>query len=226
MKDYFCRVSATYEELRPLFDRMENNLIAYEHSENALNIHVHFLIEDLKESTDTLKNWIRKVTNRKFKADEWSFKTKYKPSKDKLAPEIPVSRTCITYMAKGKLEPVYNRGFKEEDILDLKLKWIDYKRSAKQQALTSYLVRESVAQSKLRQDQMMQEIIKRLETLEIDDWQYTPDIVLSMIRQVVIVENKTIIGRYKVRDYYDTVLAHKHPQGWAAKMSTFVRFMQ
>jgi len=219
MANYFCRISCEYELLRPVLEKFPNNIVvAYEHNHNVLNVHTHFLIEGMKESTDTLKNWIRKLTGRTFKADEWSFKTKYRP--DKLAPEIPVNRGCITYMAKGKLEPQHVTGITMEDILDLKLKWIDYKRSGKQQALTSYIVKETQAKSKLRQDQMIQEIVKRLKEFahpkEKD--------ILQLIRQVVIVENKTIIGRYKVRDYFDTIIAIDTPNTWLNSMSSYVTF--
>lgn len=213
---FFCRITCPEVKLRPVFEKY-SKLIAYEHNEDALNIHTHFLVEtDL--STDTMKNWVRKLTGMKFKATDWSFKTKYKPHK--LAQEIPVTEGCITYMAKGKLEPCYNNGYKAEDIEDYKLKWIDYKRSAKQQALTSYIVKESSAQSKLRQDEMIKEIIKRMEATE----QVGTEQIIKIIRQVVIIENKTMLGRYKLRDYYDTIIAHHNPQGWLNKMATMVEF--
>lgn len=215
---YFCRITCASEKLRPIFEKF-SKIIAYEHNEDALNVHTHFLVET-NMSTDTIKNWVRKLTERKYKATEWSFKTKYKPHK--LATEVPVTEGCITYMAKGKLEPSYCVGYTDEFILDHKLKWIDYKRSAKQQALTSYTVKESSAQSKLRQDEMITEIIKRME-----DKNYTGngnEHILKIIRQVVIVENKTILGRYKVRDYYDTVIARANPTSWLHSMAALVGF--
>lgn len=217
MSDYFCRVSVTSAALSPLWDKlMVFNIIAYEHNENALNVHVHFLIKNFTLSTDTLKLYIRKATGLKFKAADWSFKRFYKPHKD--ATEIPVNDGCITYMSKGHLEPCFNRGFSDTWIIDFKLKWLDYKRNAKQNALTQYLVKETQAKSKLRQNDMIDEIVKRFELLECQDISS----LVKTVRQVVIVENKTVIGRYKIRDYCDTILARTQPERWLSAMTSLI----
>lgn len=217
MPDYFCRVSCANAVISPLWDKLEIfNLIAYEHKENDLNIHVHFLVKNFTLSTDSLKGWIRKATGLKFKATDWSFKTKYKPHKE--ASEITVNDGCITYMSKGHLSPVFNRGFQDSVIEDYKLKWLDFKRSAKQSALTQYLVKETQAQSKLRQNEMVDEITKRFR--EAPDG--TIPTLLTIIRQVVVIENHTILGRYKTRDYVDTVMSRAQPHRWAQSMLAIV----
>ena len=217
MTDYFCRVTTSSETLTPLWDKLMGfNIIAYEHKENILNIHVHFLIKNFTLSTDTLKNYIKKVTGVKFKATDWSFKTVYTPHKD--APEIQVNDGCITYMSKGHLQPCFKTGFSDSYIDDFKLKWLDYKRSAKQSSLTQYLVKETQAKSKLRQNEMLDEITKRFELLQEQDISH----LIQIIRQVVIVENKTVIGRYKVRDYCDSILARTQPERWLSSMKTMV----
>ena len=218
--DIFGRVTCSYAVFSPVTAKLAANaseVIVYEHNENVLNVHVHFLIKGLKCSTDTLKNWIRRDTGRKFAATDWSFKTKYKPRKD--APEVPVSDSCITYMSKGKLTPNFSHGFKAEHVEDLLLKWLDYKKEAKQQSLKSYILKESQQASKLRQDQMIAEICKRVD----ESHDQTPEFILQTIRQVVIVENKTILGRYKCRDYYDTVRSRTNPDQWIVSMRNLVQ---
>ena len=217
MPDYFCRITTSSDSLTPLWDKLMGfDIIAYEHKENLLNIHVHFLIKNCTLSTDTLKNYVRKITGTKFKATDWSFKTVYKPHKD--ASEIPVNDGCITYMSKGHLQPCYKTGFGDTYIEDFKLKWLDYKRTAKQSSLTQYLVKESQAKSKLRQNDMIDEIAKRFELLECQDISN----LVKTVRQVVIVENKTVIGRYKIRDYCDTILARTQPERWLSAMTSLI----
>jgi len=220
MKNYFCRITMSYENFRAVIPRIEqhcNKLIVYEHNEDRLNVHIHFLIIAFSKSTDSLKGWIKKDTGVSVSSSNWSFKTKYKPYKE--ANEQDVEETAIIYMAKGTLAPCYNYGFSDEAVNGYKLRWLDYKKRAKQQQLTSYLVKETAAASKLRQNEMIDEIIKRLETRE----DQSQSVILSLIRQVVIVENKTLIGRYKVRDYYDVIWARSHPQDWMSSMLALVK---
>jgi len=219
MTNYFCRVTTSYEDFRSVIPRIEpyiTGLIIYEHNVDALNVHIHFLMLNFSKSIDSLKGWIRKDTGRTYKATDWSFKTKYKPFKEDK--ERNVEENCITYMAKGTLEPSYNFGIRDDKVLEYKLSWIDYKTAKKQQRLTSYIVKETAKASKLRQNEMIDEIIKRLK--ESDD--HTPDNILRLIRLIVMVENKTIIGRYKVRDYYDTVRSHVNPESWIVSMKNIV----
>lgn len=219
MTNYFCRVTIPYDKFSVTIQRIEphcKGLIIYEHSENILNVHIHFLILGFTKSTDSLKGWIKKDTGLNFKATDWSFKTKYKPFKEDK--ERNVEKDCIVYMAKGYLEASYSMGITTDEINTYKLSWIDYRTARKQQRLTSYLVKETAKASKLRQNEMIDEIVKRLK--ESDD--HTPDRILSLIRLVVMVENKTIIGRYKVRDYYDTVRGHVNPETWLESMKSIV----
>jgi len=220
MANYFCRITIPYLEFSSTINRIQdvcNKLIIYEHGEDALNIHIHFLIMGFTKSTDSLKGWIKQATGRKFKATDWSFKTKYKPHKgDK---EYDVDENCITYMAKGHLDYKFNYGFTEGFIQEAKLRWLDYKTRARQSKLTSYLVKETAKASKLRQNEMIDEIVKRLRVSQ----EQTPEVILSLIRQVVIIENKTIIGRYKVRDYYDTIRSIANPGTWLSSMTMLIK---
>lgn len=220
MPNYFCRVTTPYSTFIPVINRLQSvceKLIVYEHSENELNIHIHFLIMGFTKSTDTLKGWIKRDTGKNFPATEWSFKTKYKPYKgDK---EYDVDENCLTYMAKGHLDYSYNHGFSEGFIQEAKLRWVDYKTRARQSKLTSYIVKESAKASKLRQNEMIDEIVKRVQVAP----ENTPEVILSIIRQVVIIENKTIIGRYKVRDYYDTIRSIANPGTWLSSMTMLIK---
>jgi len=220
MTNYFCRVTTPYSTFIPVINRLQSEcekLIVYEHSENELNIHIHFLIIGFTKSTDSLKGWIKRDTGKNFPATEWSFKTKYKPFKEDK--ERDVDENCITYMAKGHIDYKFIYGFTDNDVAKFKLNWIDYKTRAKQSKLTSYIVKESAKASKLRQNEMIDEIVRRLA----ESADNTPEVILSLIRQVVIIENKTIIGRYKVRDYYDTIRSIANPGTWLSSMTMLIK---
>lgn len=199
-------------------------MIVYEHEPegNEDNLHVHMYLVGTQVSTDTLKNYIRKFTNPgKAGNGFWSFKTEYTPYGG--TQSLPIDSNCITYMSKGVLEPVYNKGFELDEVNRLKLSYdptvIENAKQRKQyQSKLMYVVKETHKESKLRQNQMVDLIISRLK--ESDD--YTERAILLMIRQVVIIEQNTICGRYKIRDYYDTVRAKLlSKESWLNEMSQF-----
>lgn len=145
----------------------------------------------------------------------WSFVTSFKDKYGTWGPVgkcYPVSDSVLTYASKGKLDPFFVKGFTQEEIIRHRDRWVERTpETTKQTKLTQYIVKENPKESKLRQEELIKTIISRLG--ENDARPTTKDIV-TMIRQVVIVENKTILGRFKARDYYDTVVAHVNKENW------------
>lgn len=199
----FIRVSLSWFMFAPVISDFENvcsKMVVYEHKEKEDNIHIHIYMEDVSKSTDTLKNYIRKVTRPSKGNGFWSFKTAQDDG-------------CIVYMTKGTLEPCFVKGYTPEQINDYRTRYIP--RNSK----VMYVVKESHKDAKLRQSQMIDEIMKRLK--QSDD--YTHEAILTHIRQVVIIEQNTIIGRYKVRDYFDTIRAKLMTNSmWILEMKNFV----
>lgn len=224
MTDYFIRVRMSWFLIQPaceLISQKVSRMVVYEHApeDNKDNIHVHMYLTDTQVSTDTLKNYIKKFTRVPAKGNEfWSFKTEYTPY-GTFKP-VPINDSCISYMSKGILEPVYVKGFTQDEIDTLKGQWDpSIMKTKAKPSKTMYVVKETHKEAKLRQNEMVDEIIKRLE--QEDD--LTAQNILKYIRQVVIIENKTICGRYKVRDYYDTVRAKiLQPNTWVSEMMTFI----
>ena len=110
----FARVSFSYDQIKTALDRMSKHserFIAYEHNSDVENIHVHFLSVGPTITTETMKNWIRKEVGT-VKASQWSMKT----AKDE---------NCVTYMSKGKLEPVHVKGYTVEEIEQFRTKWVE-----------------------------------------------------------------------------------------------------
>jgi len=224
MTDYFVRVRMTWfliQSACELISTKVDKMIVYEHTpeSNEENVHVHMYLTNTQVSTDTLKNYIRRFTKVSVKGNDfWSFKTEYIPYGS--TEKKPIDTNCITYMAKGQLDPVYVKGFTQEEIDECKGRWdpsIGVKKSKTSKLM--YVVKETHKESKLRQNEMVDEIVKRLK--DADD--LTGQNILKTIRQVVIIENKTICGRYKVRDYYDTVRAKiLQSNTWVSEMMNFV----
>lgn len=113
--DLFVRIKSPYDVLIPIMSRIHaccEKVIVYEHNEKSSNIHVHMYLVQCDKSTDTLKNYIRKVCDSSKGNQFWSFKTAQDAG-------------CITYMSKGKLDPVDVKGFTQEEIDTYKSSWED-----------------------------------------------------------------------------------------------------
>lgn len=196
------RVTRSYACLKPFFEKLSgycDKLVAYQHDESS-RVHVHALVVNCKPSTDTLKNWIRSCTGKVEKTD-WSFVTK------------DVNDKFITYMSKGKLAPSCCYGFDNDQILAYQAAWED-RPKLKQQRLT-FVVKETTEQRKMRQEDMIAEIVKRYQSLDHP----RPKELIQIIYKVVAIENRNVIGRYKIRDYYDTVMGRVEPSQWLDAMT-------
>lgn len=103
---YFVRVTASYDEIKPFCESVPcDTLVVYEH--DASQVHCHFyIITSLK--TDSLKVRLKKLRN--FDKTQWSFKT----ARDD---------RCVRYMAKGKYDPKYVKGFSQDIIDAYKADW-------------------------------------------------------------------------------------------------------
>lgn len=103
--------------LHEYFDRFDRAVV-YQHNadEEVSRTHVHALVET-DVTTDTMKNHLQKILGYRLPASDWSFVSKLK--------RLPVEDKFITYMSKGKLEPVYTKGFTAEEIERYKSDWIE-----------------------------------------------------------------------------------------------------
>lgn len=131
----FVRLSYSYDQLSQFWDRLENSvevLVVYEHNTGLKNVHCHVYVTKCKVSTDTLKGWIKKFIPDVPKT-HWSFKS---------SKSMVIDEGCITYMSKGKLEPVRANKIGLERIAELKAKWVqpaDTKREVKgSKVITAY----------------------------------------------------------------------------------------
>lgn len=197
---YAIRVTKTAESLQMLWKRFTGHctrIIAYEHPAEGKTkrVHVHFYVEGLDVSTDTVKNWIKKtLTVIDFPKQDWSFKS------------ADGNLKIITYMSKGRYEPIHNNGFDDELVYQYKSRWLDY---AAELAKSTTVHPKKPIEEKLKVGEMLDEIQARYmhEERLAEGFDRQLDVVISIAHQVIYVENKALVGRFKFRDYVDTILA-------------------
>ena len=192
------RVSRSYAELKDFPTKLAevcDVLVVYEHEadDEISRTHIHCYADNPQVSTDTMKNWVKKALGTTvFPKTDWAF------------PEAE-DEGFITYMSKGHLSPLLIKGIEAEAVRLLKDKWVDI---PKKTGKTQYVLKiENPAQQKLRQWEMVQEINRRYNINDPEESRDPVEKLIRIIRQVVIIENNTICGRYKFRDYYDTIMS-------------------
>lgn len=201
---YAVRVSRSYEELEQFFISLEDSpiLAVFEHlqDDEVSRTHVHALIET-QLSTDTLKHRIKKVLDVKvFPKTDWSFTRTYKNHQGE---PVDVNLDFITYMSKGILKPKLLRGI--DDYQQYVDKWVQpqqYKGFKKFKTITE---RPEVARK--RQTDLLQPIIDNIAMF------HTQHEIVNAILDVCRKE-KVIVGRYKIRDFFDYVMNARGNKDW------------
>lgn len=212
MPSFFVRIRLSADVLSNVFDRISSTTtktVVYQHADNPDNVHCHLLLIDCNVSTDTLKNYIKATGEVPVRAGNkfWSFKT--------CDSDLD---TPVVYMSKGRLSPSYVKGFTQEQLDSYKDRWVDRTpETSGSKTLVSYTVKENPEQQKRRQWDNVQEIVKRYNLLQIK----TGRELCRIIKKVVIDEGHTMLGRYKLRDYYDTVKAIVQENDWSLTATQF-----
>lgn len=117
----FVRITRSYEFLQRIIGAWAlkcDKLIVYEHEgEKTEKIHVHILMYGMVDTWDNFKKIAKKLLpdGEEFKGNEdWSIKKKYEYR----------PQDTIKYMSKGTLEPVYNKGYTQEEVDAAKAAWL------------------------------------------------------------------------------------------------------
>ena len=136
MAHYAFRLSYSYDTLKEFaleVAKVCSRVIIYEHNDamGCSRTHIHGLLMDCSVSSNTLKNWVKKILNLTPQKTDWSFVSYYtkKPSKEHITITEENHGGTITYQSKGSLSYKFMKGFNEEFINECKSKWIEHKRS-------------------------------------------------------------------------------------------------
>lgn len=210
------RLTRNADDLKAFFDKVNTvcaQSIWFEHKQDVkvTRTHVHGLIEGLEVSVETLKNWLRFDTlwapTSTWDKSDWSFKNSYKSPFGKKS----VDRNMITYMSKGNLAPHSRKGF--DDWTAYRNAWVEPRM--RQQTLDE----KSSAAPELDKQITQWEMLEQMRILIDQKCQASErfdedEIIVESIIQVHKIHHK-LISRFKVRDYYDTIVAHRSPKSFA-----------
>jgi len=120
MPSYFVRITHAYEIVKPivhLWAMRCDSMLVYEHSQDTGTAkgqtHVHIILVNTSVDKKQLRN-IAAATKIPVKGNEnMSFKA------------YDGATTTITYMSKGKIEPVYNKGYDSSAVEAAKSQWVE-----------------------------------------------------------------------------------------------------
>lgn len=189
------RVSRDYETIKLWFDTFTyDKLIVYEHpkDEEISRTHCHILVYGLNVKSDNLKYHLKKIDPTLNGRIDWSFSDK------------EVDDKFITYMSKGKYDPVLVFGYTKPEVDEYTTKWVNPCKMSVENGML--VIDKPVKEVKKKTKRDLIELMKSryLETMDTEE-------ICKVIRKV-LVDNNEVLGMYKVMDYYDALLmyADKH----------------
>jgi len=222
------RLSEPYQKMVTFWAKLaesSDKLVVYEHDANRM--HCHALCVGYTGSTDTLKNWIKKtLVVTVYPKSDWAFATQYKSA---AGDYVPINDDFITYMSKGTIQPKLVKGFTQDAIDTYRSLWVPRPRKGER---IQYKITATITdkQRKLQVNDMIQEVYSRLnsqgwngENLNVKGTSLDREIVKTII-EVFQTENHNVIGRYKIRDYYDAVLSRLRPMQYVDQMVQLIAF--
>lgn len=140
---FAVRITRDFQSLKSFFDRVvlhpQSVCVVFQHDadEEVSRTHVHAMISMNVGSSDTLKRWIKQVVGHVDRYD-WAF------------PLCKDEDRYVTYMSKGKLEPLVCHGIEYEKVIALRSEWKEIPAKAvpsgdKRGDITSYSMAEELA---------------------------------------------------------------------------------
>jgi len=195
MESQAIRVSRSFEELRSVIEKLDaRRVVVYQHDsdEEVSRTHIHILVQDCNVEKLTFKRRIEALVG-KVAASDWSFK----------ATDDNVGK-YITYMSKGVLQPVYQRGYTDDEVAKFRASWVTHEKSKPDKKATYDVV-----------------IQKIIESCSFDDNDHITPASVKLVTDLLIKElnkHRMIVGRFKFRDMVDTVFRQVKPEAYASKM--------
>lgn len=207
MPSYNVRISRPYDQISPWIKTIKaDKVLAVQHDsdKDIARTHTHILIVNSPVEALTLKHRLKRLHGQFTKGD-WAFPELKDTDYERIA----------TYYSKGKYDYSYMIGF-EFDWEDIKTKWIEPN-------LVQTLIRTNGTHT--RPDKMThQEMVQQIKNMIIEENDHSIDNIISKIRQVFIIQNKRIIGRFKVRDIVDTLMAEFEPSNWTSSIKRLCEY--
>jgi len=198
------RISRAYDELKGMWEALREEcaaMIVYQHDadEETSRTHVHAVIQDLSIGVETIKYRVKSYLKTKvFSKSDWCFQTEVG------RPKSEVTWDYITYMSKGKLEPVLVHNVTDNDIQLYTTNWIPDK--GKGHKVYKTIHEETPDQKRKRQIDFVKECVEEVNKLPQGKFvnSFSERVVLVLKRKII--EHDMVVGRYKLRDYFDAVM--------------------
>lgn len=192
MTSYAIRVSKSHMDMSGVYEKFDASakiVVAYEHPDEG-NVHCHILLLECTVSTDTLKNYIRKVVGQ-VERTQWSFKS-------------GADKDFIAYMSKGKYDSVHMYGIAPDEISIYKAKGYDKATIRLEGGKLVRPIKEGLKKTK-------RELIEIMRANINPDASYYD--IIKGIRKVLI-QNNEVIGSYKVIDFVDAYMMYANESRW------------
>jgi len=167
MVGYAVRISRTAEELYDVMLRWKDycdEIVMYEHNENANRIHCHIYLGGCDITTKRLKQ-VSGLPNQGNTL--WSFK--------QATEDISI---YITYMSKGKYDPYYLHGYEFKDCERLRQLWREPPVKVSK-SLKEYMEFKEATRELPLEHRMHKEDIERIATR----WVFNRDKMFNMVNQ-------------------------------------------
>lgn len=197
MSNYAVRVTRSASALSKVYEKLDSqceSVIVYEHPDEG-NVHCHMLLLVCEVSTDTLKNYIRKVVGN-VERTEWSFKS-------------GADKDFISYMSKGKYDPVHLFGLGADEIAVYKAKGYDKKAIRLEDGHLVKPIKAGLKKTK-------RELVELMVT-KIDVPSATPNQMMHTVRSVLVANNE-VVGCMKSLEYIESMMMYGDKTRWVDNM--------
>lgn len=206
--DLFIRLTRPYEEIKEWAEWIpcqKKCAVQHDHDSEVNRTHTHLLVIGCSLQKLSLKTKLTRLHGTFTKGD-WSFTEPNDSNHSKI----------LTYLSKGKYEPMLFVGY-DLQWGEIKSAWVEPTKL--QTTMTNYKTFKAKGDIATQKD-----MIDRIILLINDESDLTIDNIISKIRQVFIVENRLIVGRYKIRDIVDTIMAREQPESWKLSIKRFCEY--
>lgn len=195
---YAVRVTRPSSVLAPVYSKLTSVcgvVVVYEHPDEG-NVHCHMYLGTCSVSTDTLKNYIKKAVGDVGRT-EWSFKAGATPD-------------FISYMSKGKYDPVYMSDISSDEISIYKAKGYDAKAVRLE---NGKLVKPVNAVLKKTKRELIEIMCSRVNVQAS-----SVETIIKIVRKVLM-EHGEVLGNYKCMDYVDALMMYGDKTRWVDNMT-------
>lgn len=206
MPNYAPRVSLSYNDMSGVIHvwaKSCTQMAVYQHSpdQGCTKTHVHMIMLGCTYKTcETLKKQFYKLTGSELDGNElWEWTHKEWEGQPDLS--------FITYMSKGELRPVFVKDITDEEIEELRKKWVSHPKGVESSQIQTRI--KTKEPKKLTKYDICVEVMSSIKehnpglaTENISD-----ELWFRAIRKVLIAHRQPL-GLYKVVDIYDACIMY------------------